>query len=301
MFDKLSRRKRHAQDPVAESPAPLVYVEGSLPHLDRAVLEQLWLARPDARIARAAGTASAIAEIQAGGGHAVTVVTSPSLADDDVIRLMAEARGLPTPVAIVPIAEAQRSARLFAAGADAVLLITGTILLNPEETLKNVVARATGTSPERSPEQSPDQEAHHAPAAHRHERSGWRKFPGFVSDLTSDWLTIDAEMNNETAPEGPTSAEDCERIKARLQAVLDARIRLESAVVAISTEPAVLDDSMAMPADGPFSAFGDDFTMSPTGLVTGLFASERAEDSAPLTGRTDEVSTDRRALGRDGA
>ena len=218
MFEYLSLRRRAetANGAAGEPALSLLYVEGSSPNLDQEAIDQLERLPASTRVVRVPGVDAALAEIRgATAGNLVTLLTSPSLSDDEVLGLMEQVRQEEASVAVVALAEANRARRFLKAGLDAVLVMRDRKLVNPVEALRSAGLKA---QPEASHDADEEFEGENRGAR-------WnkltRKLPNLLSDWTTHWWSSDdLEMDNLAEPEVPTSPEDRQLIQERLNAAL---------------------------------------------------------------------------------
>lgn len=118
----------------------LLYLSGTVAELDAITTQQLARIAPQSTVTTVATAAEALVEIRKlGGFHAL--LTSPSLAQNETLALIASLRTDRVPIAIVPVVgEAQQDFLTSAvgAGADDVLVLRGDALVHASDTLTRI-------------------------------------------------------------------------------------------------------------------------------------------------------------------
>lgn len=118
----------------------LLYLTGTVAEIDVLTTQELARIAPQSTVTTVATAAEALIEIRKlGGFHAL--LTSPSLAQNETLALIASLRTDRVPIAIVPVVgEAQQDFLTSAvgAGADDVLVLRGDALVHASDTLTRI-------------------------------------------------------------------------------------------------------------------------------------------------------------------
>src|SRR6186713_2470089 len=120
----------------------LIYVSGSNPATDKALIAQIRRLPVGARLAEAANAADAITEVRKVAGAKIAILLSPTLGETDIVPLILDVRYEAKAVAVIGLGDGRRAFRLLVAGADAVLEVANGTLVNAEETIKRLSAQA---------------------------------------------------------------------------------------------------------------------------------------------------------------